>query len=319
MRDESKTGVIIIAFFLTGIAFAMFFGAVYEQEIYIEKFVNTESSRDFFINTASGNEPHVTSITMWGSCDSIDTTKKMIWCGDVDYTHLVTPSLIHFASDDPDDTVSGTGARVIRIGGLNLNYTWQYEDVNMNGLSNVTTTLEYIRVYQAEVIQSGSSQTNEGLIYGGDVLTESLQVWVNPNRGRTTWAGWTVPAGYTGFMVNTGTQTTMQKTQGTMTYWLEYRLYRVANQTWVTYGEIWLLDDTFNFGYPTVLSMPEKTDVRISAQTSAGDADSSGWLTFIMVENSYIEAQNNVVTQIQFLIIIVFVVIGAIVGFKAVR
>ena len=319
MNKEQQAGVTVIAFFIVGIAFAMFFGLVYEEEIYVDKLVNTESSRDFFINMASGNEPHSQSVTMWGSCDTITTTPKVIWCGSVDYTPLVTASTIQFASDDPDDTVSGTGARVVRIGGLNQNYTWQYEDIQMNGLTNVTTTLEYIRVYQVEVIQSGSSQFNEGLIYGGDVLTESQQVWINPERGRTTWAMWTIPAGYTGFLVDSMAKTSIEKSQGSVIYDLKYRLYRSDNQTWVTYGEIWMYERDFRFGYPSMFSIPEKSDVALYAHTTVGTADSAGYLTLAMVENSYIEAQSLVKTQIQFLIIVIFVVMGVVVAMRVAR
>lgn len=67
------------------------------------------------------------------------------------------------ASDDGDPV--GTGARVIRIIGLDKNYNRQYEDVTMNGQTKVTTTKTFLRVFALFVKTAGTAKTNVGDIY----------------------------------------------------------------------------------------------------------------------------------------------------------
>lgn len=67
------------------------------------------------------------------------------------------------AADDGDP--AGTGAQIIRIVGLDVNYNRHYEDVVMNGQTKVTTATKFLRVFGLFVKAAGSGKVNAGDIY----------------------------------------------------------------------------------------------------------------------------------------------------------
>lgn len=110
------------------------------------------------------------------------------------------------------DTAAGTGARVLRIVGLDADYKIQTEDIELNGQAYVESVKSYIRVFAAEVVSAGSGGTNAGIIYiivsgtGGTLAagvpptltSQWIQVLVGFSTG--TSGIYTVPAGYSAML-----------------------------------------------------------------------------------------------------------------------
>jgi len=69
------------------------------------------------------------------------------------------------------DSTSGTGARTVKLycigSGSTPSACYKTEIVSLNGQSQVETTGEYYFCYHSEVLTSGSSKKNEGVIYVG--------------------------------------------------------------------------------------------------------------------------------------------------------
>lgn len=74
-------------------------------------------------------------------------------------------------SDNSNDNISGLGGQKIKITGLNNTYNLIDETIELNGLSEVSSTNQFTEVNYASIIQSGSLYCNAGniLIYNGDV------------------------------------------------------------------------------------------------------------------------------------------------------
>ncbi len=114
-------------------------------------------------------------------------------------------TLLEIASSNVNDTSAGTGARTIRIYGLDANYNYQTEDITLNGQTPVVSTKQFLRVWGAEVLTAGSGGVNAGNIH----ITDDAEAWTAGVPNTTLyWACmipigdnvshsgfWTVPAG----------------------------------------------------------------------------------------------------------------------------
>ena len=82
-----------------------------------------------------------------------------------------------FSSDANDTNSSGTGARSVRVTGIDENNEIQEVDYNLNGVTKVTTAEQWLGINRVVVLTSGSSGTNEGTITvedtGGTVGTQA--------------------------------------------------------------------------------------------------------------------------------------------------
>lgn len=95
-------------------------------------------------------------------------------CVDVAQLTLVYPSAataLDIASTSADDTAAGTGARTVRVIGLDANYLEIYEDIALSGQTVVTTTGAFLRINAILVTTAGAGATNAGDIYAAETGT----------------------------------------------------------------------------------------------------------------------------------------------------
>jgi hypothetical protein len=118
------------------------------------------------------------------------------------YVFPVTAVNVEVVSTSANDSAGGTGARTIRIEGLDANYNVILDDITLNGLTPVAIPRPYLRVNFVTVTTAGSLQTNAGAITvrtvtGGNVLsTISLSgLGTGPGFGSSSTAVYTVPRG----------------------------------------------------------------------------------------------------------------------------
>lgn len=121
-------------------------------------------------------------------------------------TILATASALDVTSSDAADAAAGTGARTIRVFGLNAAYQPVSEDFTMNGQTAVTGSVAFLRVHGATVLTAGSGLVNAGDIYvvvtgsstwtSGvpDTLTSSVMK-ILAGYGEDMMGCWTSPAG----------------------------------------------------------------------------------------------------------------------------
>ena len=72
---------------------------------------------------------------------------------------------VEVASASTADTAAGTGARTIKVYGLDKDYNPQIETIVMNGQTPVVGTLNFIRVFAAYVATAGTGTVNAGNIH----------------------------------------------------------------------------------------------------------------------------------------------------------
>lgn len=86
-------------------------------------------------------------------------------------------SALGLASTSTDDASGGTGARTVRVVGLNASYDLATEDVTLNGQTKVTTSGTFIAVNGLYVLTTGSGGMNAGHVYvadDGDTFTTGV-------------------------------------------------------------------------------------------------------------------------------------------------
>ena len=130
------------------------------------------------------------------------TVPEDVWATGGVYTGWATAAeTLQVVSDNAADAAAGTGARTIRVTGLDANYNEQIETITLNGVTPVNGTLTFIRVHMATIVSAGSGGANAGTIIVRQTTTTAnvfLSILIGRNQSNSS--AYTVPAGYTAHM-----------------------------------------------------------------------------------------------------------------------
>lgn len=132
------------------------------------------------------------------------TLPEDVWNGGGVYTGFPTQlETVQVVSTSAADIAGGTGARSVRIVGLDSSYHVQSEVIPLNGLTPVNSLNQYLRVHTARIVSAGS-----GLVNAGNIIcrhsTTTANVFFNMAVGynQTNVSAYTVPAGYSALLTS---------------------------------------------------------------------------------------------------------------------
>lgn len=153
------------------------------------------------IDLALGRLSGLLSGTKFGRNSDIDTSSapEDVWEVGGDYTgHPLsfTPETVSVSSSSALDDSVGTGARTIRIIGLESDASTNYtsEDIALNGTSPVVSSKTWWRVNRAYVLTAGSGAENAGVITGNSTTATANVFFGIPIGSNQTQVGaFTVP------------------------------------------------------------------------------------------------------------------------------
>ena len=108
--------------------------------------------------------------------------------------------LMTISSSSVNDTITGTGARIVNITGISGGRLFA-EIVEMNGRTGVTTVNAYTSILSIEVVETGSLGSNDGVIYvGSGTVTTGVPATpycaMRASTGSAETLSFTVPASY---------------------------------------------------------------------------------------------------------------------------
>lgn len=126
--------------------------------------INSIGVPDFVYDIQRGVYTNLSVKSLFGHNDSVKNTEESIWHIGGLVLFPTAAAQLDVQSDNTNDTSTGTGARVVRIIGLDTNWDILTEDVVMNGTTTVTTSASFLRINEALVISAGTSRKNEGEI-----------------------------------------------------------------------------------------------------------------------------------------------------------
>ena len=253
----------------------------------ISRFGTTE---EFYLQVARSQIAGHETNFKFGFNPDVDDALETIWTQGGLYSYLSATTILKVSSSSTDDTAAGTGARTVEIFGLDGNYNEISETVTLNGQTAVNTTNSYLRINRGVVRSAGSGGQNAGVIYAG---TGTVTAGVPANKylsiaigdNQTLMALWTVPAGYTAFLLQT--DVTVATTQNNK--------YCTAKLVACPYGEVFQVKDAFvksessmHQAYTVPLVFEEKTDLewRAIGDSAGADIAISAGMDIIYIKNT---------------------------------
>lgn len=236
---------------------------------------------------SAGDLTGYSAINKFGRNPNIGGAPETIWMYGGRYVYLTSPSTVYAHSADTADSVSGTGARTVTIQGLDGNYESIEETVTVR--SGVATTAQFLRVFRAFVVTSGSTGTNEGNIIistgaagTGTVLADigTIGTGTTYGLGQTQLALYTIPADKTGYL--TAWNIGVGSYNDSVTVSL---LSREFNSAFRTRDIMDVPGGSHVRNYSVPIKLPAKTDVEIIGIASTGTNISSSF-DIILVDNT---------------------------------
>jgi hypothetical protein len=195
------------------------------------------------------------------------TTPEDAWSFGGSYPFPASAASTTIESSSANDTSAGTGARTVRVFGLDASYDAIQEDVTLNGTTQVTLSNQYLRLFRAQVLTAGTTGSNEGNIqmkHGTTVIAE-IPFDFNEGNGQTEMAIYTVPNGYTAHLV--GWYAALQRANIATDAVVRFQV-RELNGAWQTKytGGPSDSNDWVQI-LPTSVEIPHKSDIRVRVVT----------------------------------------------------
>jgi len=246
----------------------------------------------FELQVARGQIMGHKTLFKFGINGDVGTSVETVWAQGGTYVYPTTATVMKISSSSADDAAAGTGARTILIAGLDANYNEISETVILNGQTAVNTVNSYLRISRMFVVTAGSGATAVGVIYAGTgTVTSGVPATVYGmiaiGANQTQMAFWTVPAGYTLYLMGTFYSSGNSTANAFTNFQLIQRpfggVFRQQSSTRTPGSGDFVLD------LHTPLAFAEKTDIEIRAVASAGASNVSAEF-----EGIYIENNNNV-------------------------
>ena len=230
----------------------------------------------FELQVARGQVDGHKTLFKFGINGDVGTSTETVWAQGGTYAYPA------------DDTSAGTGARTIAIFGLDANYNEVSESVLLDGQTAVNTGNSYLRISRIYVVTAGSGATAAGTIYAGTgTVTAGVPATVygmiTLTANQTQMAFWTVPAGYTLYLMGVFFTSANSTANASTNFQLIQRplggVFRIQSSA-RTPG-----NGDFVFDLHTPLAFTEKTDIEIRAIASAGASNVSAEFEGIYIKN----------------------------------
>jgi len=246
------------------------------------------NSVPYNLRVSQGNVAGAKALYKFGVNPDIDGTEETVWSEGGDYPWPISAAIVYVSSTSAADAFpSGTGARTVRVFGLDANYLEIEEDIELTGQTQVATTQQYLRVYRAYVLTSGSGGGAAGTVYVGTTGATAgvpAVVYANLSIGnQTQMAVYTVPAGKTLYVDDLLFTAAISQANNFAT--VKFATRGVSTNTFRTLviQNIQSNTDFIPFSYP--LKVLEKTDLECRAVTTSSNNEISAAFQGVLIDN----------------------------------
>ena len=225
--------------------------------------------------------PRYSSNNKFGYNNNVGTSQEDIWnVGGVE-SYLSTAETINIASssNNDDGDPAGTGAHTLIIYGLDNNWLEIQETITLNGMTNVTTTKSFLRVFRMIVTAAGATGSNVGTITATASSSSTVHAQINPTDNQTLKIQFSIPSGKYGLI--THSEIGCAKNDD-----CEVR-FKVRQ-----FGEVFQTKRLLNFFQNTVsfsnfipILIPPKSDITVTALSSAGGVKVSANIDYYLIDS----------------------------------
>lgn len=248
------------------------------------------TTEPFALQVSRGQVTAHYPIFKFGFVRGVDDSLETVWDGGGLYSYIPTATVLKVSSTSTADTSAGTGARTVRLYGLDADYKEIEEVVTLNGQTAVNTTNTFIRIFRACVTSAGSGGENAGTIYAGTGTVTSgvpanSYLQITPSNNQTMMSVWTVPAGHTLYVMQSDVTVATTQTSKYATISLVARpdgeVFQVRERFLVDVASV-----NTHYDYP--LKFEEKTDIefRIIGNSAAAGIDASAAFEGVYITNN---------------------------------
>jgi len=169
------------------------------------------TTEPFYLQVVRGQIGYHKAVFKFGFNPDIDDALETVWAQGGMYTYLPSASTLYISSSSTADDAAGTGARTVTVSGLDANYDEISVTADMDGQNGVQlgNAFNWIRVFRVVVETAGSGGQNAGVLYVGTESSPTSGVPTNKyamvavGDNQTLMALWTVPRGYTAYLLQT--------------------------------------------------------------------------------------------------------------------
>jgi len=195
---------------------------------------------------------------------------------------------VELLSSDAADDATGTGARTVRVHGLNDEGDLDTETVTLDGTTPVPTVEEWFRVHRLEVLTAGSGGVNAGTITARHATTEgNVFAVMTIGANVTKMAVATIPRNKVGYVTRRAAMISNIASGGTAVEASTVLQTRSQGGVWLSHRPLVLtnLDGQPVHDVPVGLALPAYTDVRERvAATSATNMDATAEFAIGLVD-----------------------------------
>ena len=238
----------------------------------------------FYLAVQQGKVPGYSMINKFGYNSSIGSGAfETIWETGNNYPWQSSAVTVDVVSDDTNDDVAGTGARTLRIQGLDGSYNLAEETVDMDGTTTVTTTQTFLRVFRMSVETAGSSGNNEGTITVTYTGGSDVAATISAGNGQTLMALYTIPAGYTGYLLSINISSGKDQE---MDFKFIQRINEGSNGAFQTKQFLNVRGGISTVIFNAINIIPQKSDIYVSGKGSSTSSASASF-DLLLVQDGY--------------------------------
>jgi len=140
---------------------------------------------DYRLEIALGRRQGATLWNKFGYNEDIDTGTEVLASWGGTFTPLLTATTLSIVSTDATDDIAGTGAQKLVIIGVDENRNAQTEIIDMDGLTPVVTTSQWLGINRMTIFLAGTDIMNNGTITATAVTDASIQAQIPAENGVT--------------------------------------------------------------------------------------------------------------------------------------
>lgn len=245
------------------------------------------------LSIARGNVPGTRLVQRFGTNPDVDTATdpEDIWNQGGQWVAPTTARIHDIVSSDVNDDVAGTGCRTVQVWGLDSNWDEITETLDMDGTTNVPTTLAFGRLYRIRCLTFGTGRTNAGTIAAVAQTDGTTSASMRIGGATTLMAIHPVPRNTTAYMTGLYASLIRASTpagaMAEITLWIRPDA-DVATSGW-RIARIFGVSATGSTAVDQVMAEPlkidEKTDIRMEVSVvTDNDSIVSGGFTLVLVD-----------------------------------
>ena len=222
-------------------------------------------------------------VNKFGRNETVQTGAAEGVCDLTAFEWPATAATTTLISTSGTDVAAAAGALTARVDGIDTNYNLLSQDVTLNGTTAVAMTA-LRRVHRIKVLTAGSGGANVGAINVKHSSTSIASVLATNNQ--TLMASYTVPTGYTAYMLAYYYSINRNVATGQADIRLWARPFGEVFQLKHHIGISTTGSSKGEHAFKVAFQLTEKTDLYLDTDVSANDIDISGGFDLIVVANN---------------------------------